>query len=97
MTDTSIAVAMLNADPKRLLLETAFFGSLFESLCIRDLRTYSQPIEGKVYHYHDNSDLGVDCIIELDNGRRAAIEIKLRIGENRVAENILRLRDKIEW
>lgn len=70
------------------------FGSFFESLCIRDLRVYSQVLEGCVYHYHDNSGLEVDAIIELSDGRWAAIEIKLHSGKDQGARNLLRLRDK---
>lgn len=96
LVDPSIAVAALNAGPQRLVSEMSSFGPLFESLCIRDLRIYSQPMEGRVYHYHDNSDLEVDAIIELDDGRWAAIEIKLNSGENQAADNLLRLRNKVK-
>ena len=52
-------------------------GFLFESLCARDLRVYSEPLRGTVRHYHDNNDLEADLIISLDSGKWAAVEVKL--------------------
>lgn len=52
----------------------SYFGFLFESLCVRDLRVYSENMRGTVRHYHDNNDLEADIIINLDDGRWAAVE-----------------------
>jgi len=52
-------------------------GFLFESLCIRDLRVYSQLLDGTVLHYRDENGLEVDAIVELRDGSWAAFEIKL--------------------
>lgn len=93
--DPSIAAAALNAGPDRLLKETSAFGQLFESLCIRDLRVYSQPLDGKVYHYHDNMDLEVDAVVELDDGRWGAVEVKLMSGEDKAADNLLKLKKRV--
>lgn len=95
ITDPSIAAAALNAGPNRLVSETESFGPLFESLCVRDLRVYSMPLGGKVYHYHDNTGLEVDMIIELEDGRWGAIEVKLASGEEDAASNLNRLVNKI--
>lgn len=95
--DPSIAVAALKTNPEGLLKDFNTFGLLFESLCIRDLRIYSQALNGEVYHYNDNSGLEVDAIISLDDGRWGAIEIKM--GQRQVEEasaNLLKLRDKID-
>lgn len=75
--DPSLAVAALGASPKRLLNDLNYLGLLFESLVIRDLRIYSQPLEGRVLHYRDNLDLEVDAIVEARDGRWAAFEVKL--------------------
>lgn len=56
-------------------LET--LGFLFESLCIRDLRVYSQLRDGTVLHYRDENGLELDAIVELRDGSWAAFEIKL--------------------
>ncbi len=51
---------------------------------------------GNVYHYHDNSDLEVDAIIENSDGHWGAIEIKLNSGEEHAAKNLIRLKNKIK-
>jgi len=75
--DPSLAVAALRATPARLLEDLNFFGFLFESLVIRDLRIYAQPIEGSILQYRDNTGLEVDAIVETTDGRWGAFEIKL--------------------
>jgi hypothetical protein len=45
------------------------FGRLFESLCIRDLRTYAEAIDATVFHYRDARGLECDAIIEFADGR----------------------------
>lgn len=93
--DPSIAAAALNIGPEKLVEDHSSFGPLFESVCIRDLRSYSQPLDGKVSHYHDNSDLEVDAIISLKNGKWGAIEIKLNPLEmDKASKNLLMLKRK---
>jgi hypothetical protein len=41
-----------------------FMGLLFESMVIRDLRVYTQAIDGEVAYYQDSSDLEVDAIVQ---------------------------------
>src|ERR1700719_3097223 len=53
--DPSLAVAALGATPARLLEDLQWFGCLFESLVVRDLRVYAQPADAAVYHYRDNT------------------------------------------
>ncbi len=74
--DPSIAVAALGTNPEGLLKDFNTFGLLFESLCIRDLRIYTQNIGGYVYHYRDKTDLEVDAIVALHDSRWGAVEIK---------------------
>ncbi len=52
-------------------------GILFENQVIKDLMVYAQAIEGKLYFYRDEKGNELDAILELDDGRWAAIEIKL--------------------
>jgi hypothetical protein len=73
-------MAALGAGPERLLADLEWFGLLFESLVIRDLRVYSQPLAGDVSHDRDDDGLEVEAIRQLLDGRWAAIEIKLGEG-----------------
>ena len=96
-TDPSIAAAALRATPKKLLLDFKTFGFLFESLCIRDLRIYTESIDGSVYHYRDKSGLEIDAVIQLADGRWGAVEIKLGADEiEEAAENLITLYNKID-
>lgn len=94
--DPSIAVAALRTTPERLLMDFNTFGYLFESLCVRDLRVYTQVNDGAVYHYRDKNELEADIIVELFDGRWGAIEVKLGLKEvDDAAKNLLKLKDKI--
>ncbi|MCL1810694.1 MAG: DUF4143 domain-containing protein [Methanomassiliicoccaceae archaeon] len=96
-TDPSIAAAALKVSSDALLMDYNAFGLMFESLCVRDLRIYSQPLEGHVSYFNDNNGKEVDIIIELPGGKWGAVEVKL--GDHHVdegAKNLLRLRDKID-
>lgn len=95
--DPSLAVAALGAGPARLLKDLNFMGLLFESLVIRDLRVYAQPLDGQIYHYRDSSGLEVDAIVQLADGRWAGFEIKL--GEGLVedgAQSLLRFANVVD-
>lgn len=75
--DPSIAVAALGASPETLELDLNTFGFIFECLCFRDLRAYSQAIGGHLSYYHDRYDLEADAVLHLENGKYALIECKL--------------------
>lgn len=95
--DPSLAVAALGAGPDRLLADFEWFGFLFESMVIRDLRVYARAADAEVYHYRDNTGLEVDAIVETTSGRWAGFEIKL--GMSRVdgaAANLLRFAERID-
>jgi predicted AAA+ superfamily ATPase len=95
--DPSLAVAALRGDPSALMRDLNFLGFLFESMVVRDLRIYAQPLEGEVEHYQDNSGLEVDAIVKAGD-TWAAFEIKLG-GEKPVdeaAKNLLRFRGRID-
>jgi predicted AAA+ superfamily ATPase len=79
-TDPSLAVAALAAGPERLLKNLNLFGLLFESMVVRDLRVLAQPLGGEVLHYRDHYGIEVDAVIQLDDGRWAAFEVKLGEG-----------------
>ncbi|WP_300917175.1 ATP-binding protein [Muribaculum intestinale] len=76
-TDPSIAVAALGASPQSLEFDLKTFGFIFENLCFRDLRVYSQALGGRLSYYHDRLGLEADAVLHLDDGRYALIECKL--------------------
>lgn len=81
--DPSLAVAALGLSKTMLLNDLEYFGFLFESLVIRDLKIYAESIGGKVYHYkHHDTNHELDAVVELADGRWIAIEIKL--GANQI-------------
>ncbi len=58
---------------------------------------YAQSNDGDVYHYRDKSGLESDMIVQLRDGRWAAIEVKL--GQKQIddaAENLLALKNRID-
>lgn len=75
--DPSIAVAALALSPEMLLQDLKTFGFIFECMCIRDLKAYSQALGGSMFYYHDRYDLEADAVLHLDDGRYALLEFKL--------------------
>ena len=75
--DPSIAVAALGTSPKSLERDLNTFGFIFECLCFRDLRVYSQALGGRLSYYHDRLGLEADAVLHLDDGRYALVECKL--------------------
>lgn len=96
--DPSIGVAALGIGPDDLMNDLKTFGFFFENLCVRDLRVYAEMLNGKVYHFRDSKGLECDAVIHLRNGNYGLVEIKLG-GDKLIeegAENLLKLRDKID-
>ena len=91
--DPSIAVAALGGYPSLYRCELKTFGFIFETLCIRDLKIYSQSLGGEVSYYRDSLGLKADCVLRLNDGRYALIEFKL--GSNEFYEDAKHL-NKIE-
>jgi predicted AAA+ superfamily ATPase len=95
--DPSLAVAALGASPSMLLRDTETTGFLFESLCIRDLEVYAQALNGRVCYYLDENGFEIDAIIQLDDGRWGAVEIKMGTHQFEEAQaNLLRLKERME-
>ncbi len=95
-TDPSIAAAVMRLTTERLLDDFTYFGFLFESLCDRDLRVYAEAIDGQVFHYRDSSGLEADAVVCLNDGRWAAIEVKLGSREiEEAAAHLLLLKEKV--
>lgn len=77
LVDPSFVVAALGVDPEYFNLDLKTFGFIFETLCIRDLKVYSNALGGKVSYYRDRYGLEADCVLHLRDGRYALIEFKL--------------------
>lgn len=95
--DPSIACALLNASPDKLLNDFETLGFLFEALVERDLRIYAESFEASLYHYQDYNNNEIDAVIEMGDGRWCAFEIKL--GANQIdaaAKNLLDINQKIK-
>lgn len=82
--DPSLAVASLYANENDLLSDAETFGLIFESMALRDLRIYSEAINGELFYYRDKNGLECDAIIHLADGRWGAIEIKLGSAEETI-------------
>lgn len=96
--DPSIAIAPLGAAPADLLSDIRSFGLFFEDLAVRDLSVYADCLGASLRHYRDSSGLEVDAIVELQNGRYGAIEIKVASPENieKGASSLIRFEKRME-
>lgn len=94
--DPSIAVAALGLTPDYLEKDLKTFGFIFECMCIRDLKIYSQALNGKLSYYHDRYDLEADAVLHIGDGRYALIEFKLGSAEiEEGAKHLLKIRDLV--
>ena len=97
-TDPSIATAALGVGPGDLAADPKTFGLLFETLAVRDLRTYAEELDGRLYHYLDKSGLECDAVMHLADGSYGLVEIKLG-GDDLVAKGVatvVELAEKID-
>lgn len=81
LIDPSIAVAALGITPDYFNTDFKTLGFLFESLVVRDLKIYSSKLGGRTSYYRDRYGLEVDCVLHLEDGRYALIEVKLGVKE----------------
>lgn len=94
--DPSLAAALLGANAERLIGDLETFGFLFESLCIRDLRIYAEASGYSISHYQDYENNEIDAVVETDDGRWAAFEIKVGFHEvDKAAQNLKRIATRI--
>ena len=95
--DPSMAVGALGLSIDKLLADLNYFGLLFESLAIRDLRIYADATGGKLFHYRDSRGLEIDAVVEYADGTWGAFEVKLGIGAaDEAAANLLQFAAKID-
>ncbi|MGL4744083.1 MAG: ATP-binding protein [Dermatophilaceae bacterium] len=97
LTDPSLGVAALGVGPEQLLQDLNATGFHFEALAVRDLRTYAQPLGGQLAHWRDNNQHEVDIVITLDDGRWAALEVKMNPDAvDTAAGSLLRFKNKVD-
>ena len=77
-------MCVIKLTPEKLINDLNTLGFLFESLCIRDLKIYSESFGATLYHYQGYDNKEIDAVIELQNGNWCAFEIKL--GANKIDE-----------
>lgn len=95
--DPSIAIAALGLSPDYLEKDLKTFGFIFECMCIRDLKVYSQALKGKVSYYHDRYDLEADAVLHIGDGRYALIEFKLGSAEiEEGAKHLLKIKQLVQ-
>lgn len=95
--DPSLPCAFMSLTKEKLLGDMEFLGFLFESLVERDLLTYVDSFNAKLYHYQDYSNNEIDSVIEMEDGEWCAIEIKL--GANKIeeaAKNLIKINSEIK-
>lgn len=94
--DPSLAVAALSASSPQLLADLRAFGFLFESLVLRDIRIYCEPLDGVVHHYRDSDNLEVDLVVTTPD-RWGAFEVKLGAGQvDDAARSLLAFAAKVD-
>lgn len=75
--DPSLGPAALNIGSTELRVDLNATGFHFESLAIRDLRIYAQPLRGEVDTWRDANSNEVDAVVSLRGVRWGAFEVKL--------------------
>ena len=84
------------SSPAELLRDLNAFGYLFESLVIRGIRIYSDPLDAAVTHYRDGDGLEVDVIVSTAD-RWDAFEVKLGTAQiDEAAAKLLAFANKVD-
>lgn len=95
--DPSIACSILNLTEEKLINDLETFGFMFEAMVERDLKIYADSFDAKCYHYQDYLNREIDQVIELEDGKWCAFEIKLGVNAiDNAAKNLISIRDSIE-
>jgi predicted AAA+ superfamily ATPase len=95
--DPSLAVGALGLSVEKLLADLNYFGLLFESLVIRDMRIYAEANDGTLFHYRDSRNMEVDCIVEYRDGTWGAFEVKMGMGAaDEAAKGLLAFAKKVD-
>ena len=76
-TDPSIAIAAMGLNAEALETQLKTFGFIFEQMCVRDLKAYTNDLDSHLSYYRDRYGLESDLVLHLGDGRYALIECKL--------------------
>lgn len=97
MVDPSLAIGALGVGPEQLLRDLSATGFHFESMVVRDLRVYAQPLGGRLARWRDNNDHEIDIVITLGDGRWGAVEVKMNPeAVDAAAASLLRFAGKVD-
>lgn len=77
LADAGLAAASLGASPDALARDPETVGFLFESQSFHDLSVLVGTIGGEVRHLRDSNGNEIDAVLILDDGRWAAVEVKV--------------------
>jgi len=96
--DPSLGTAALGVGVNDLLNDLEAAGHHFESLVLRDLRVYTQSLDATLSSWRDSqTGAEVDVVIELPDGRWAAIEVKLgESAADAAAASLLHFASKVD-
>ncbi|QIM15407.1 ATP-binding protein [Leucobacter insecticola] len=95
--DPSVGMAALGLGTEALRKDPRAAGFYFESLVIRDLRVYSEPLRGVVESWRDSNGHEIDAVVTLPDGSWAACEVKLNPRDaDAAAASLLRFAEKID-
>ena len=62
-----------------------------------DLKIYAESFGANLYHYQDYENREIDAVVELDDGRWCAFEIKLGANQiDKAAAELISIKEKIE-
>ena len=97
LADPSLAAALLQMSPARMLDDLETTGFLFEALVAHDLRIYAEAAGASCFHYREaEGRLEVDYIVEDRDGSWMGVEVKLGEGEiDKAAESLQRLAARV--
>ncbi|MFV0634878.1 ATP-binding protein, partial [Demequina sp.] len=95
--DPSIGPAALGVGSRELESDVKALGAHFEALVIRDLRVYSQGLNGRIDSWRDSNGNEVDAIVTAGPNKWAAFEIKLGTQAiDDAAKSLIRFAKKID-
>lgn len=77
LVDAALAAALLGAGAPRLRTDLETLGHVFESAVVHDLTVFAEALGGEVRHYRDSNGKEIDAVVALQDGRWAAVEVKL--------------------
>ena len=100
MADTGVACALLGLSETSLTLNPDFMGKLFETFILQELIKLANHHDKdyKFYYYRDKKGFEVDVVIQREDGKCAALEIKsastLKLRDSRGVQKLKSLMPK---